>query len=69
MAISPLKDPELSARSADFFGDDEASPFEADVNAVAQAGTTKSCWTTSFCSKNVTGGQMASVLIRALGLE
>ena len=70
MAAFLVRALELPASSTDFFADDEGSPFEADINAVAQAGITKGCSTTSFCSsQNVTRAQMASFLVRALGLE
>ncbi|MFP4555042.1 MAG: S-layer homology domain-containing protein, partial [Actinomycetota bacterium] len=53
-------------------GDDNGSTFEADINAIAEAGITKGCNppdNTEFCpGERVTRGQMAAFLVRALGL-
>jgi hypothetical protein len=54
----------------DFFTDDDDSVFEADINALAAAGITKGCSSTAFCpNQPVTRAQMASFLVRALGLS
>lgn len=53
------------------FFDDDGSPFEPDIEALAAAGVTKGCnpEQTSFCPGNsVTRGQMAAFLVRALDL-
>ena len=56
----------------DAFGDDETSIFEANINALAAAGVALGCnppTNTDFCpTQNVTRGQMAAFLVRALGL-
>jgi len=56
----------------DFFTDDESSTFEADINAVAAAGITKGCnppSNTRYCpTRDVSRGEMAAFLRRALGL-
>jgi hypothetical protein len=54
------------------FIDDDDSIFEADIAKLAAAGITKGCnppANTKFCADdNVTRGQMAAFLVRALGL-
>jgi hypothetical protein len=56
----------IPSTNQDFFTDDEGSVFEANINALAAAGITKGCSTTSFCpDDNVTRGQMAAFLNRA----
>lgn len=61
----------LPATSTDFFVDDNNSIFENGINRVAQAGITFGCnppANTNFCpTANVTRGQMAAFIIRALG--
>lgn len=58
----------LPSTTADFFTDDETSPFEASINRVAAEGITKGCTATTFCPLTlVTRGQMAAFLHRALG--
>ncbi len=61
----------LPAASRDFFVDDNNSIFENGINRVAEAGITFGCnppANTNFCpTANVTRGQMAAFLIRALG--
>ena len=53
--------------SSDFFGDDDASPHEGDINRVAQAGITGGCAANRYCpSATVTREQMAAFLHRAL---
>ena len=59
----------LAPSATDYFSDDNASIFEADINALAAAGITKGCTATTFCpTADVTRGQMAAFLVRALGL-
>ncbi|MCP4965416.1 MAG: hypothetical protein GY926_09290 [bacterium] len=63
---------ELPVTSEDFFGDDTGSIFEDAINRLAAAGITMGCnprdGNTEFCvSGNVTRGQMAAFLVRALG--
>ncbi len=58
----------LPVASRDYFSDDDGATFEADINRLAEAGITKGCTTTSFCSDSlVTREQMAAFLVRAYG--
>ncbi|HSJ33752.1 MAG TPA: ScyD/ScyE family protein [Acidimicrobiia bacterium] len=60
----------LPSSDVDHFTDDDGSVFEGDINALAAAGVTKGCNppdNDEFCpDDNVTRGQMASFLVRAL---
>lgn len=57
----------LPAASRDYFGDDNASVHESDINRVAQAGITGGCSPGRYCpGASVTRGQMAAFLHRAL---
>lgn len=62
----------LPASSTDYFTDDDGSPHEADINAVAKAGITLGCnppSNTHFCEQQtLSREQMASFMVRALGL-
>ena len=62
----------LPIPGTDHFDDDDGSIFEADVNAIAEAGITRGCnppANDKFCPKDsVTRDQMASFLARALDL-
>jgi hypothetical protein len=66
-------DGELELDWAGFFFDDGASPFAADIDAIAGAGITNGCnppFNDRFCPDAlVTRGQMAAFLVRALGLS
>jgi hypothetical protein len=57
----------------DRFGDDDTSEFEGDIEALATAGVTLGCNPPAndrFCPDDpVTRGQMASFIVRALGLS
>ncbi len=58
----------LPGTSTDYFSDDNGTLFESDINRLAAAGITKGCTATTFCPDlNVTRGQMAAFLHRALG--
>ena len=61
----------LPATSRDFFGDDDDSTFESDINRLAAAGITKGCnppRNDHFCPEGkVTRGQMAAFLVRGFG--
>ena len=61
------------AAGSDFFTDDEASVFEASINAIAAAGVTAGCnppGNDNFCPAGlVKRDQMASFLARALDLD
>ncbi len=62
----------LPLAGADYFTDDNNSIFEADINAIAEAGITKGCnppANTQYCPNNtVDRGAMAAFLRRALDL-
>lgn len=59
----------LAAASGDPFTDDEASPFEDQINRLATSGITAGCGTDRFCPLNsVLRDQMASFIARAEGL-
>lgn len=58
---------DLPAATRDHFSDDNASPHQADINRLAQAGVTGGCSATSFCPRSVVNReQMAAFLHRAL---
>ncbi|MGH2445548.1 MAG: S-layer homology domain-containing protein, partial [Candidatus Limnocylindria bacterium] len=60
---------DLPSPSRDYFGDDNSSQHEADINRLAEAGITGGCETNRFCPRsNVTRAQMASFLVRAFHL-
>jgi hypothetical protein len=59
----------LPPTGTDFFTDDNGSIYESSINRVAAAGITTGCTPTTFCpNANVTRGQMAAFLARALSL-
>lgn len=59
----------LAGSSQDFFSDDNGSPFEADINAIAAAGITTGCRSDEFCPGGaMRRDEMASFLARGLGL-
>lgn len=58
---------DLPETTVDPFVDDEASPFEGNINRLAAAGIASGCSTTRFCpTQLVTRGQMAAFLDRAI---
>ena len=60
----------LPATPTDYFTDDEGSSHENDINRVREAGITTGCGAGLYCpASNVTRAQMASFLVRALGLS
>lgn len=60
---------ELPAGGADRFIDDESSIHEVDINTLARAGITDGCAPNRYCpTAPVSRAQMASFLVRALGL-
>ncbi|MGH8923024.1 MAG: S-layer homology domain-containing protein [Acidimicrobiia bacterium] len=64
--VRALKLPESTL--IDFFIDDQGSPHEADINALAQAKITMGCGTGTYCPLDqVLRDQMAAFLHRALG--
>jgi len=59
----------LPDTAIDYFTDDEGNTFENDINRLAKSGITNGCTATTYCPKaNVTRGQMAAFLVRALNL-
>jgi hypothetical protein len=59
----------LPATPNDFFGDDNGSAHEININRVAEAGISLGCEAGKFCPNSaVTRAQMASFLVRALDL-
>lgn len=61
----------LAAAPTNFFTDDNGSPFEEDINAIAQAGITRGCDQagTRFCpTGSLSRGEMAAFLRRSLSL-
>jgi hypothetical protein len=60
---------DLPASATDHFTDDNSSPYEADIERVAQAGVMAGCTATTFCpNSNVNRGAVATVLATALDL-
>ena len=60
---------DLPATTTDFFDDDDGSTHEVNINRLAAAGITLGCGPSLYCpNANVTRAQMASFLVRALGL-
>lgn len=60
---------ELDETDADSFDDIDESPFRGEIESIAAAGVTKGCGDRLFCpSSDVSRGQMASFLARALDL-
>jgi Tol biopolymer transport system component len=58
---------ELEAATTDYFTDDNGTTHEADINRIRRAGITTGCGPTTYCpTANVTRGQMAAFLRRAL---
>jgi len=63
----PLKPTSPPADSGTFI-DDNGHEFEAEIEAIAAAGTTQGCGPSIFCpDDNVTRGEMALFLVRAMG--
>ena len=60
---------DLPDSGTDFFTDDNGSPFEADINAIAEAGITTGCRVDEFCPhRTLRRDEMASFLARAFDL-
>jgi len=60
---------DLPDSGTDFFTDDNNSPFEDDINAIAEAGITTGCQTGEFCpQRTLRRDEMAAFLRRALDL-
>jgi hypothetical protein len=60
---------ELPPASLDYYTDDSASPFQADINRLAEAGVTIGCTDTEFCPEAfATRAELASFVARALQL-
>lgn len=61
---------DLPTAATDHFTDDEGSPHEANIDALAEEGVTEGCTADRYCPTNtVDRDQMASFLARGLGLE
>ena len=59
----------LPKPTKDYFWDDNGSPHEASINALAQAGITTGCGSGRFCPwGGLTRGEMASFLVRGFKL-
>ena len=59
----------LPTSPTDYFTDDESSVHEAAINEIAHAGITGGCAAGKYCpERNVTRGEMATFLVRALDL-
>ena len=66
MAAMMARSLNLTSQSGDYFSDDNGSPYEGYINAVAEAGITLGCDVDLFCPKDaVSRAQMASFLQRA----
>jgi hypothetical protein len=60
----------IPSTAVDYFTDDEASPHEAAINAIRDAGVAGGCGDGLFCPRDlVTRGEMAGFLSRALALN
>ena len=58
----------LTVGANDYFTDDESSTHEANINRLRFANLTSGCTPTTYCpNADVTRGQMAAFLHRALG--
>ena len=72
MAAFLVRALDLPAASDDYFTDDDGTLFESNINRMAAAGITSGCNPPDndlFCpNDNVTRGQMAAFLVRALDL-
>jgi dipeptidyl aminopeptidase/acylaminoacyl peptidase len=69
MAAFLVRGLKLAGTTTDYFTDDDGTLFESDINRLAASGITTGCTATTFCpTKNVTRGQMAAFLVRALHL-
>ena len=69
MAIFLSRARGLPPPTADYFTDDAGSPYEASANQAKEAGITTGCTSTTFCPDSATTrAEMASFLVRALGL-
>ncbi|MBA3361535.1 MAG: S-layer homology domain-containing protein [Acidimicrobiia bacterium] len=59
----------LPLADSDRFADDNGLPYEADINALAQAGISQGCAPDAFCPHDlVSRGQVAALLLEALDL-
>jgi hypothetical protein len=59
----------LPAPASDYFADDNGSPHEADINALAEAGITSGCASGLFCPAQLLSRQeLAGLLVHALDL-
>lgn len=72
MAVFMARAFDVPIAATDYFTDDDASPFESEINAIAQVGVTKGCnppANTRFCpDRLLPREEMASFMVRALAL-
>ncbi len=69
MASLLVRAMDFPTEATDWFSDDDGSVHEANINALAKAGVTLGCEDGLFCpGDSVTRAQMASFLVRAIGL-
>jgi hypothetical protein len=60
---------ELPPAVRDYYTDDASSPYQGDINRLAEAGVTIGCTETAFCADAfATRAELASFVVRALGL-
>lgn len=61
---------DLPPADRDYFDDDDGSPYEPGINAIAASGITRGCGDGGYCPGDaVTNGQTATFLHRAFGAE
>jgi hypothetical protein len=59
----------LGDPGTDVFNDDDGSPHEGAIDAIASAGVSNGCGAGSYCPEQpVTRAEMASLLVRAFDL-
>ncbi|MDH3193500.1 MAG: S-layer homology domain-containing protein [Acidimicrobiia bacterium] len=69
MAAFLVRGFQLAGSATNSFTDDNGSPFEGDIDALAAAGITAGCAPERFCpTRTVTRGEMATFLTRAVPL-
>ena len=69
MATFLVRALDLPATATDYFDDDETSTHENSINRIRAAGITSGCAPNKYCpTANVTRGEMATFLVRALEL-
>ncbi|MBT4187403.1 MAG: S-layer homology domain-containing protein [Gemmatimonadales bacterium] len=70
MAAFLVKALGLPAATGNSFTDDDASYFEADIEALRASGITAGCTETTYCpDRSVTRAEMAAFLVRGFNLD